>query len=529
MPRTLPWLQTTTSAPNATSKPTKPEKPANSSKTTDEITSASKPPKKRRSTLKPTPDEDFSAIGLMLPSDSHWIMVEDEFLSTAQLFTRSLHRLEYQRLQLEATSRNASKISHIQRPVVSKGPSQDALKLRSLAAKVQAQEAAISRKRRLRDMDRTENGEENGEEDEEEDLDTGLGLMMSQRLPEHRGLGELMQRGKVKTRAAQGFKDSVPTASPVKNGHWREGSEVPVSPILRRQGNVAGPIRSVMGKEMLRDEDETEEAEDTEYDSDDIDAGYKRRMKLQKKAALRAAKEAAAKEAWEAEAEAARAAKISKAEHTSQARKSAETKSATDSDFDSDDLDAPIHLRYKAAKKAEAAKLQTFDPLRSIPQLTTNTSLRRTSSTSSTSLSSVSVQRSGSSGTPGISGMPGLSGTSGTSIPPSKPDRTATDPSLSSLPQQRSVPHHTLTTTASSTSTLAPQRTETAPTVMTTKTTKYVSDEDDDWIINPLQVRARVRGRSAVVREREREREMRERGVRELEVAGGLGRNDGGG
>ncbi|CCX07353.1 Similar to hypothetical protein [Tuber melanosporum Mel28]; acc. no. XP_002841066 [Pyronema omphalodes CBS 100304] len=485
MPRTLPWLQTTSSASNATSKPTK---PANPSKTTDEISSASKPSKKRQTTLKPAPDEDFSTIGLMLPTDSHWIMVEDEFLSTAQLFTRSLHRLEYQRLQLEATSRNASKISHIQRPVISNGPSQDALKLRSLAAKVQAQEAAISRKRQLRDMARDEEGED-GEESEEEDegLETGLGLMMSQRLPGHRGLGELMQRGKVKTRAAEGFKDSVPTASPVKRGQWQEGREVPGSPISRRQGTVAGLIRLEMRKKvMLQDEEEAQEAEETEYDSDNIDAGYMRRMELQKKAALRAAKEAATKEA-----EAARMAEVSRAE-VAKVEKAEETKETTDSDFDSDDLDAPIHRRFRAAKKAEAAKRQerqAADPSRSIPTSTIDPSLHRIS------LSSMSVQRSG---TSGISGTSVALATLPATLSASAPTRTATDPSV---PTVTTAPEP-----GTSVSTSGPQRMATAPVT----TTKYVSDDDDDdWIVKPIK--SRFRGRSAVLREQEkREKEMEE-------------------
>lgn len=35
----------------------------------------------------------------MLPADHSWIMVEDEFLATARLFTRHLHEAEYRRLQ----------------------------------------------------------------------------------------------------------------------------------------------------------------------------------------------------------------------------------------------------------------------------------------------------------------------------------------------------------------------------------------------------------------------------------------------
>jgi len=52
-----------------------------------------------------------------LDADDIWVMVEDEFHSTAQLFTRHLHRAEYQRLKRLAKSQNASSIQQIQRPV----------------------------------------------------------------------------------------------------------------------------------------------------------------------------------------------------------------------------------------------------------------------------------------------------------------------------------------------------------------------------------------------------------------------------
>lgn len=45
-------------------------------------------------------------------------MVEDEFLSTAQLYTAHLHRAEYHRLKNQAKAHNAATIREIERPVV---------------------------------------------------------------------------------------------------------------------------------------------------------------------------------------------------------------------------------------------------------------------------------------------------------------------------------------------------------------------------------------------------------------------------
>jgi len=42
--------------------------------------------------------------------DDKWVMVEDEFLETAKLFTRHLHHAEYQRLKLLAKERKPSNI-----------------------------------------------------------------------------------------------------------------------------------------------------------------------------------------------------------------------------------------------------------------------------------------------------------------------------------------------------------------------------------------------------------------------------------
>jgi hypothetical protein len=53
-----------------------------------------------------------------IESDDRYRMVEDEFLSTASLFTAHLHAAEYQRLKDLAKSQNADTIRNISRPVV---------------------------------------------------------------------------------------------------------------------------------------------------------------------------------------------------------------------------------------------------------------------------------------------------------------------------------------------------------------------------------------------------------------------------
>ena len=52
-----------------------------------------------------------------LDADDIYIMVEDELLATAQLFTQHLHHAEYVRLKKEARNRNAATLDHITRPV----------------------------------------------------------------------------------------------------------------------------------------------------------------------------------------------------------------------------------------------------------------------------------------------------------------------------------------------------------------------------------------------------------------------------
>ncbi|KAG8527441.1 uncharacterized protein KY384_007593 [Bacidia gigantensis] len=65
-----------------------------------------------------------------LDSDDIYIMVEDEFLATAQLFTRHLHHAEYQRLQTLAKDRDVSTITNMCRPTDSKTIMRSELKMK---------------------------------------------------------------------------------------------------------------------------------------------------------------------------------------------------------------------------------------------------------------------------------------------------------------------------------------------------------------------------------------------------------------
>lgn len=55
-----------------------------------------------------------------LSGDDIWVMVEDEFVATARLFTQHLHHAEYKRLKQLAKTQNASKMQSISRPVDSR-------------------------------------------------------------------------------------------------------------------------------------------------------------------------------------------------------------------------------------------------------------------------------------------------------------------------------------------------------------------------------------------------------------------------
>ncbi|KAL6719157.1 hypothetical protein ACLMJK_003394 [Lecanora helva] len=137
MARTLPWLKSTSKSSSSSSKPTplQPSLPKPSNTNPNKRRRLSPPnspyhtssnPSPRRSapntttarspsTSPPPAPPSASPMRPGLHADDIYIMVEDEFLSSARLFTAHLHHAEYVRLKNEAKARNASSV--IARPV----------------------------------------------------------------------------------------------------------------------------------------------------------------------------------------------------------------------------------------------------------------------------------------------------------------------------------------------------------------------------------------------------------------------------
>jgi hypothetical protein len=175
----------------------------------------------------------------MNSDDDQWIMVEDEFLSTAQVFTRSVHRKEYERLQLEAASKNASQISSIQRPVTGTSRmSKETLKKREIAAKRQMQQSYLSV---------TSKNPQEDDSSDDEDLDprsewahSELRTLMRGNTGSQASLSSLIRHKPVATRAAAGFTDSQ-----ISSGFGQRMDPPPLQP--RRSHNEQRTTSSSSG------------------------------------------------------------------------------------------------------------------------------------------------------------------------------------------------------------------------------------------------------------------------------------------
>ncbi|KAF8463535.1 hypothetical protein BDZ91DRAFT_731821 [Kalaharituber pfeilii] len=140
----------------------------------------------------------------MKSADDTYIMVEDELCDVAHLYTRSLHRAEYQRLQELASTKHASAISEIQR-------SSNAIPLMSSEAlarheRIVARAKELEKKRSL--APKVKDEALSSDEEEKEIMSqwqgTNLGAMM---LSPGRREKDLSSKWKVRaaTRAAAGF------------------------------------------------------------------------------------------------------------------------------------------------------------------------------------------------------------------------------------------------------------------------------------------------------------------------------------
>lgn len=201
MPRMLPWK---------TGTPTIPKKPR-ASQPRPSPPPAARPPKRR----KPTPaaptaaddDLDPGNISPMRPTDDQWMMVEDEFLATAQLFTRRLRRSEYAALAEAVAAASRDRVTAIQRPVDEITPLSASAKMRLRATEL--------RKRQSRALGPLKEKEEEKEDDEEEEdealANSEIGNMIRAHGSQSQRDGALRGRWNARpvlTRARAGFKDA---------------------------------------------------------------------------------------------------------------------------------------------------------------------------------------------------------------------------------------------------------------------------------------------------------------------------------
>ncbi|EMC91695.1 hypothetical protein BAUCODRAFT_152089 [Baudoinia panamericana UAMH 10762] len=219
MPRTLPWLAQKTSKPQA--------KPPSSS------APASKPKRGRAAT--PTcdlVDSDLNTLGTVTPrrqnkrrldrspstspppapppveymregydADDVWMMVEDEFYSTAQSFTQHIHFAEYVRLKKLAKARGQGSIAEIARPTDGRTPQSSILQLQA--------EANANSKLAKKGMKTLVEDGANDEADEDDYMDDPqlAGLMMGSRRGASHDL-TMVAKSRANTRAAAGFSKS---------------------------------------------------------------------------------------------------------------------------------------------------------------------------------------------------------------------------------------------------------------------------------------------------------------------------------
>ncbi|KAK5170749.1 hypothetical protein LTR04_004223 [Oleoguttula sp. CCFEE 6159] len=180
-----------------------------------------------------------------LAADDIWIMVEDEFLETAKLFTQHLHHAEYQRLKNLAKTRSIPAINSTARPV--DGRTEMSLQTRRKL------EADAQFKAQIETVKRITN-EADSDLDEEDDpwmKDPQLaGLMTSPRKPSTKLIS--LTGVRANTRAAAGYPQARQTPRTSVPFHCAPQTDVPR---LR--------AKTLQDKQQSGDEDD---------DEDDLDA-----------------------------------------------------------------------------------------------------------------------------------------------------------------------------------------------------------------------------------------------------------------
>ncbi|KAG7004968.1 hypothetical protein G7Y79_00022g051890 [Physcia stellaris] len=197
-----------------------------------------------------------------LSADDIYIMVEDEFLSTARLYTQHLHHAEYVRLKrLAATRKTSPSASSINRPVDSITKMREETKRRKEAEKharkvKDGMEKLVGEAERKLADTQTQAGGSEGEFEEEERMDApGIGTV----------LGDLMKTGPRRGGGGLGGLEGVKSSTRAAKGFGRGESGA--------QGLSKG-LGNGVRKAVEVEEDGTTD------DDDDLDAPVVRRSKI---------------------------------------------------------------------------------------------------------------------------------------------------------------------------------------------------------------------------------------------------------
>ena len=173
----------------------------------------------------------------MTDADKAWIMVEDELLATAGIFTRSLHIAEYKRLKSLAARKNENTLNSIKRPV----DTRTQMSIQTRVQKAQELQAAKQAKGfKSIQQPGSKRRERHDAESSDEDSDTPIGdrnlagLMQGTDAQKMRGtkkLDDLIGTYQANTRAAAGHQSqNSPHARRHVNHIAQPKSERPTSP-----------------------------------------------------------------------------------------------------------------------------------------------------------------------------------------------------------------------------------------------------------------------------------------------------------
>ncbi|KAL7270077.1 hypothetical protein RUND412_007222 [Rhizina undulata] len=271
MPRALPWLQGIAAPVPAGSKTSENQKPKSKPSRSAPIkcqrsisTLSSKAEAESEASTDSDSDEE-AKVKYMRPCDDKYIMVEDEFLTIAQSFTRTLHHQECDRLKSVANSKNARVISEIQRPV-------DGVTRMSKETVQKHQKIALSRAQA--EMLKGDDSESEEEDPEKSVWGTSsLGVLMCSQKERDRNLVARFGAKSADTRAAAGLKKAE-----LRNERRAKDAEDKRKPILPRPFHPEKPKSNTLDKSKMNSRENPKYSitkapseENTSSDDDDLD------------------------------------------------------------------------------------------------------------------------------------------------------------------------------------------------------------------------------------------------------------------